>query len=70
VIHSYFGYKIVVFQWIMDRTSRIKEMSIKSTSLIDSTGCIIKADLCSGNSHAYNVIEQVLSGLVVHISLN
>jgi hypothetical protein len=34
VIHYYFGYKIADFQRIIDSASRIKEMSIKLTSLI------------------------------------
>jgi hypothetical protein len=67
VIHLYLGYKIVAFQHLMCSASLIKEMTIKSTSVIDSTYCIVKAVLCSGNNHVDNISEQVLSGLDVHI---
>jgi hypothetical protein len=50
VFHAYLGYSVVAIQRnLMGTASLIKEMSIKSTSVINSTHCIHKiiyAQLC------------------------
>jgi hypothetical protein len=58
VINSYLGYSIIAIQkQLAGITVLIKEMSRKCAYVIDSTLCIIKASLCSGNNQ---VSEDIL----------
>jgi hypothetical protein len=60
VIHAYLSYNIIAIQkQFMVISSLLKEMSGKSTSVIDSTHCISKAVLCSG-SNVEHIREEIL----------
>jgi hypothetical protein len=47
----------------------IKELSGKGTSVVDSTHCIDRANLCSGNNDIDRIIEEVPSSLEGQIGI-
>jgi hypothetical protein len=64
VTHANLGYDIIAIQQqFMTIASLIKELSGKSTSVIESTHRINVANLCSGNNDVHHVREEVLNGL-------
>jgi hypothetical protein len=62
VIHAYLGYSIIALQKQLIGTALlIKEKSGNSTSITDSTHCISKATLCSGNNDVNHISEGLNS---------
>jgi hypothetical protein len=58
VIHAYLGYNTTALQkQLIGIASLIKEKSGKSISTTDSTHCISKATLCSGNTDVNHISE-------------